>query len=79
MSLPSNNPMSDEKDKSWVEHDEFSQPLDTPRDDYDIAVPDSLRGVSEDDISIMDKRITTRIDFIIMPVSESRNLEVNSD
>ena len=64
-------PTIDEKAKGLSEHDEYAKSINEEglADTNDVVLPESLVGVTDDDTAIMDKRITKRIDFIIMPVS----------
>jgi hypothetical protein len=64
-------PTMDEKAKGLTEHDEYANSITegVPADSNDVVLPESLVGVTDDVIAVMDKRITRRIDFIIMPVS----------
>lgn len=57
----------DDKEKS--EHDEFAGSVAAPVGEHDVVLPESLIGLTDEETANMDKRITTRIDFIIMPVS----------
>ena len=61
----------DEKAIGLSEHEEYAKSISegAPADTNDVVLPESLVGVTDDDIVVMDKRITKRIDFIIMPVS----------
>ena len=61
-----------DKEKPLSEHNEYAKSDTAPANEHDVVLPESLIGLSDEETSTMDKRITRRIDLIIMPVSEER-------
>ncbi|KAG7528709.1 hypothetical protein FFLO_05970 [Filobasidium floriforme] len=58
-----------EKEKHAAEHAEYASSVNGAGHELAIVLPDSLIGMTEEETEAMDKRITRRIDWIIMPVS----------
>jgi hypothetical protein len=60
-----------EKEKHAAEHAEYASSVNGAGAGHELAVvlPESLIGMTEEETETMDKRITRRIDWIIMPVS----------
>jgi hypothetical protein len=59
-----------DKEKHAAEHAEYAHSVTAPRGELDVVLPSSLIGLSDEETERMDKRITRRIDWIIMPVSD---------
>jgi hypothetical protein len=59
-----------EKEKHLTEHAEYASSVNGAGNELAVVLPDSLIGMTEEETEAMDKRITRRIDWIIMPVSD---------
>jgi hypothetical protein len=58
-----------EKEKHAAEHAEYASSVNGAGHELAVVLPESLIGMTEEETETMDKRITRRIDWIIMPVS----------
>jgi hypothetical protein len=59
----------DDKEKHLAEHAEYASSINGAGNEHAVVMPQSLVGLTDEENAAMDKRITTRIDWIIMPVS----------
>jgi hypothetical protein len=69
----------DDKEKHAAEHAEYASSVNGAGHELAVVLPESLIGMTDEETETMDKRITRRIDWIIMPVSSRTRLDLQMD
>lgn len=69
----------DDKEKHAAEHAEYASSVNGAGHELAVVLPESLIGMTDEETEAMDKRITRRIDWIIMPVSSWAPLDLTID